>query len=581
MSVARLDSVNHKKNTSGMPDPDAVLLAGPFVHDAKLDSSDLIKMVKKAIDKSKAGLGIVSYEGQRIRVDKAACVKDGVTLEEAMEAGRSLFDRRMENFKNNSLYTGWAERVDVIDGNMVNPMPTVAALKPTSVSDPSQPLLPGKVDNFKVAPVSVSQINTKPSVLPGKTSTEGPTALFSALITRARDLLEKGQADAALKAASNAVQAIGDDHRGHYYRAMALMQLGRFDEASSEAVLALERAPEVAKSGVNKLVRAIADSKALMAQVAAAEQALTVGANQEAVDAYMKAYRLSGDPGLAVNAAKVLIDKRKDKVQAAKLLRDLLAKERQQPGTQPESTLAEIKDLLKSISSDLESLAQVRFMLAKTQEGKTALATLDAAIEAQPNHYDAHSLKLQLLAGGNEIGKFMEALALCITDLGLIPHAVAEVPDVTRFAKNPAFMEFLENLGPEGIKLKARLNTKVAEQNRKEQEAAEYAERKRKSDAEYSARQKQKFLDCAREGGRLDSEIAEDRRRIELADLSYQMGSLTRSAANEINKDHKALFKRIVAFKERCSGKFSEVDDAEKSSICSHPATQSAWCEKF
>ncbi len=80
-------------------------------------------------------------------------------------------------------------------------------------------------------------------------------ALYTILIARAKEMIEKGKADDAFKAASDAVRVNGKDYRGYYYKAVSLMQLGRSDEASLQANLSLEIAPDSAKDQIRKLLK--------------------------------------------------------------------------------------------------------------------------------------------------------------------------------------------------------------------------------------------------------------------------------------------------------------------------------------
>jgi len=170
---------------------------------------------------------------------------------------------------------------------------------------------------------------TSPASIPASpfASSDRPSAQASAYetaISRADHLVKQGRYLEAFSAAKQALELDDSRFTAYYYAAFALFGQDLFDDALPYVKAALTRVPIQDQPAVGRLVVAIRQKHAFSEKVAAGDHALQQGQVAKAAASYTEAWQaLPSRDDMALKAARLWIDRAREPVQGAKVLREL------------------------------------------------------------------------------------------------------------------------------------------------------------------------------------------------------------------------------------------------------------------
>lgn len=327
---------------------------------------------------------------------------------------------------------------------------------------------------------------------------------YDGLITQARILLEGGGVENALTASNEAVKLNPAGFKGHYYVAMALMSLGRFDEAQAAAAQALTLAPESGRAAVEKLRDSVKARKDEAVAEQAASAALAEGLFGKAAPAYERAW-LAGRarPDLGLKAADLYTNRLKSPVDAGRVLRQVVAA----MSGRPEADLAQTE--LQKIAPVLRGIAQDHVGAARSSSGDEALRRLAQAEAADPDFADVFIQRARVIADGSNV----DAMRSALKDLARLDQATPDVlgnlPDMPRWLERPEIGTYLEDLiGRPQFESVGKVLAAKAEERRaadeavrlqkwkEEQHRLEEEERLRRIEAEMEAKKAKEVPEC-------------------------------------------------------------------------------------
>ncbi|MBF0324482.1 MAG: tetratricopeptide repeat protein [Alphaproteobacteria bacterium] len=264
---------------------------------------------------------------------------------------------------------------------------------------------------------------------------------YDGLIAQARLLLEGGGVEGALAASAEAVKLDPAGFKGHYYQGMALMGLGRFEEAQAAAAKALALAPESGRVAAEKLGDLVTIRKTEAEAEKTASAALADGLIGKAALAYERAWAAGrARPDLGLKAADLYANRLKTPVDAGRVLRQLIAA---LPGG-AEAELAQAE--LHKIAPTLRTIAQDHVGAARGLSGDEPLRRLEQAEAADPTYPDIYVQRARTLARGTDGAALRGALKdLARMDLAS-PDLLGDLSDMAEWLKKPEIAAFLEDL---------------------------------------------------------------------------------------------------------------------------------------
>jgi hypothetical protein len=300
---------------------------------------------------------------------------------------------------------------------------------------------------------------------------------YDGLIAQARIQLEGARIVDALAASTEATRLNPADFRGHYYSAMALMSLGRFDDSEAAAAQALALAPASGRAAVEKLRDAVKARKDEAAAEQAASAALAEGLFGKAAPAYERAW-LSGRtrPDLGLKAADLYANRLKSPIDAGRVLRQVIAAT---PG-RPEAELAQTE--LQKVAPALRTIAQEHVAVARDNSGEEALRRLALAEAADPDLSDIFIQRARIAGGGSNV----EAMRGALKDLARLnlatPDVLGNLADMPRWLERPEMAAYLEDLiGRSQVETVGKVLAVKAEERRKADEDRRVADEARRA----------------------------------------------------------------------------------------------------
>lgn len=342
---------------------------------------------------------------------------------------------------------------------------------------------------------------------------------YDGLIAQARAHLEGGRVVDALAASNEAVKLNPADFKGHYYGAMALMSLGRFDDSEAAAAQALTLAPEAGRPAVVKLRDTVKARKDGDAAEQVASSALAEGLFGKAAPAYERAW-LAGRtrPEFGLKAADLYANRLKSPIDAGRVLRQVITAV---PG-RPEAEVAQTE--LTKIAPALRTIAQEHVGAARNSSGDEALRRLALAEAADPDFPDIFIQRARVVASGNNV----EAMRGALKDLARLdqatPAVLGDLPDMPRWLERPEIGAYLVDLiAQPQFEAVGKVLAAKAEERRKadearrakelkdEQDRLAAQERQRRMEAEAVAKNEREVGECQE----LVEEMAEDREKYE------------------------------------------------------------------
>lgn len=263
-------------------------------------------------------------------------------------------------------------------------------------------------------------------------------------IQRAETLIAQGDYVEALAAVRSASASAPSDYRIRYYSAMALLGLQRFDEARTEAELALSLAPGEDRPSVERLMAAIDLQSVSLTAEADAEAALASGLTGRAARLFAQAFdadNSKSDP--AFRAAEIYAGSMGQPVDAVKILRRV---EAQSPDSaareRAKRELDRLASVVRPFVDDLLIKAMARID-AGDASGAEALVT--EASELDPERREVVIEKLRLSALGND-GRALEADFLGLASKNIKIESVMPVlPRSAYWAEQAWMRELLED----------------------------------------------------------------------------------------------------------------------------------------
>ncbi|MBI3329244.1 MAG: hypothetical protein HYZ81_21400 [Nitrospinae bacterium] len=136
--------------------------------------------------------------------------------------------------------------------------------------------------------------------------------------------MNQGRYLEAFSAAKQAIQIDESRYTAYYYAAFALFGRDLFDDALPYVKAALTRVPLQDQPAVGRLIVAIKQKRAFSEKVAAGDHALQQGQVAKAATLFTEAWQaLPARGDMALKAARLWIDRAREPIQAAKVLRDL------------------------------------------------------------------------------------------------------------------------------------------------------------------------------------------------------------------------------------------------------------------
>ena len=271
---------------------------------------------------------------------------------------------------------------------------------------------------------------------------------YPELVDAAREQIRTEQFVAGLASAKDAVRANPSDYKGHYYVALALMGLGRFDDAQPEADMALALTPPTARGDVEKLILVIKNRRGFANNLQQAEAAAAEGMMGKAARLYEQAWQAGRDnPEAAFRAADLYATRLDQLVDAGRLLRQV-AGSANGPDVQAKAN-AELGKLSKS----LNQIARTQLANARQQQqsgdAAAAIASLQLAEDANPSDVEIHLLRVQIAALGDDFAFMKKAVTGLARQNAAKPVNLAPVPRMLQWLQQPQFAEFMTDLiGP-------------------------------------------------------------------------------------------------------------------------------------
>ncbi len=271
---------------------------------------------------------------------------------------------------------------------------------------------------------------------------------YPEMVDAAREQIRTEQFVAGLASAKDAVRANPSDYKGHYYVALALMGLGRFEDAQPAAELALTLTPPTTRGDVEKLVQVIKNRRGFSNSLQQAETAVAEGMMGKAARLYEQAWNAGRDnPDAAFRAADLYATKLEQLIDAGRLLRQVAASANG-PDVQAKAN-AELGKLSKSLTQI--SRAQLANARQQHQAGDTAaaIASLQMAEDASPTDIEIHLLRVQIAALGDDYAFMQKAVTGLARQNAARPGNLAPVPRMQQWLQQPQFAEFMTDLiGP-------------------------------------------------------------------------------------------------------------------------------------
>lgn len=319
-------------------------------------------------------------------------------------------------------------------------------------------------------------VSTKSKVNANAKAAVEPVSVQSAdvLISNAIAEIEKNELITALSFARKAVVAAPVNYKAHYYMGLILFRMGNFDQADDAAFEAVRFAPEEAQSSVKKLQQAIAWGRTSLVAARDAENAQNEGLNGKAASAWKLAWEAGFQNGeYGFNAAQLYVGRLGQPVAGAKILREVLEK------ISDQAILDKSGALLKSISPQLDSIANTLFQQARQADGTRQLQFIRDVLDADPNHIGAYELLARYYVKNGDIAQLKEVLKDLSRrnrlDLGVLKHEA-----FFELLKTNEFSSWLVDLvGDVAVKALssdvAELERKRDQQLRYEQSMREYA----------------------------------------------------------------------------------------------------------
>lgn len=332
---------------------------------------------------------------------------------------------------------------------------------------------------------------------------------YDGLTAQARILLEGGSVVDALTASNEAVKLNPAGFKGHYYVAMALMSLGRFDDAEAAAAQALTLAPESGRPAVEKLRDSVKARKEETAAEQAASAALAEGLFGKAAPAYERAW-LAGrtSPDFGLKAADLYTNRLKSPIDAGRILRQVIAA---MPG-RPEAELAQTE--LQKIAPALRGIALEHVGAARNSSGDEALRRLAQAEAADPDFADIFILRARVVANGNNVDALRDALKDLARLDQATPALLGDLPNMPQWLGRPEIAGYLEDLiGRPQFEAVGKVLAAKAEELRKAEEAKRVKELKDEQDR-LAAEERQRRLEAEREAKK-EREVGECQELVE------------------------------------------------------------------
>lgn len=273
-------------------------------------------------------------------------------------------------------------------------------------------------------------------------------ATYTELVDTAREQIRSEQFVAGLASAKDAVRTSPFDYKGHYYVALALMSLGRLEDALPAADQAMTLAPPGSREDVDKLVQAIKNRRGFANSLQQADAALAEGYTGKAARLYEQAWNAGRDnPDAGFRAADLYATKLNQLVDAGRVLRQIAASANG-ADVQAKAT-TELSKLTKSLSGIAKSqLANAR-QQQEAGDMAGAIASLQAAEDADPRDVDVHTLRAQIAANGQDYEFMQKAVRGLAKNNAAQPAALAALPRMQQWLMRAEFQEFMTDLiGP-------------------------------------------------------------------------------------------------------------------------------------
>lgn len=273
-------------------------------------------------------------------------------------------------------------------------------------------------------------------------------ASYTELVDLAREQIRSEQFVAGLASAKDAVRASPGDYKGHYYVALALMGLGRLEDAQPEADQALALAPPSSREDVDKLIQVIKNRRGFSNNMQQADAAFAEGLNGKAARLYEQAWSAGRDnPDAGFRAADLYATKLDQLIDAGRVLRQIAAS-----GNGPD-VQSKANTELGKLSKSLGQIAKTQIANAKQQQQSGdlagAIASLQQAEDADPADTEIHVLRVKIAAVGDDYAFMQKAMRGLARNNAAKPATLATLPRMLQWLQQPQFNEFMTDLiGP-------------------------------------------------------------------------------------------------------------------------------------
>lgn len=273
-------------------------------------------------------------------------------------------------------------------------------------------------------------------------------ATYTELVDTAREQIRSEQFVAGLASAKDAVRTSPFDYKGHYYVALALMSLGNLEDALPAADQAMTLAPPASREDVDKLVQAIKNRRGFANSLQQADAALAEGYTGKAARLYEQAWNAGRDnPDAGFRAADLYATRLSQLVDAGRVLRQIAASSN--GGDVQAKATAELQKLTKSLSQIARSQLSNARQQQEAGDIPAAIASLQAAEDADPRDAEVHILRAQIAANGQDYEFMQKAVRGLAKNNAARPEALAALPRMEQWLMRAEFQEFMTDLiGP-------------------------------------------------------------------------------------------------------------------------------------
>jgi tetratricopeptide (TPR) repeat protein len=341
------------------------------------------------------------------------------------------------------------------------------------------------------------------------TLADARAANYDELILQARTLLEGGRVVDALATSTEATKLNPKGFKGHYYIAMALMSLGRLDDAADAAEQALFLVPDSERAAVEKLYDAVETRQEEAEAEQAASAALAEGLFGKAAPAYEQAWLVGrARPDLGLKAADLYANRLKSPIDAGRVLRQVIDA---MPG-RPEAELAQTE--LQKLAPVLRNIAQDHVRAARDSSGDLALRRLEQAEAADPDYPDIFIQRIRIIASGTD-GDAMRGALKDLTRLDqATPAVLGDLPAMPQWLERPEIGTYLADLiGRPQVEALGKVLAVKADERRKADEARRAKELKDQQDR-LAEKEHERRLEAARQA-KEEREIEECQKLVE------------------------------------------------------------------